>query len=287
MIAITGANGYVGGRILSYLRAKDIDTIALVRRPAPGDQQARRYALGQPLERGLLDGIDTVIHAAYDASQHGEHVRAVNVSGSLPLLDGVAAGGGRMVMLSSLSAFAGTASLYGQAKLELERSVLQRGGVVVRPGLVFGVDAGGLFGVMSRVLSKSTFIPMVGDGGQRLFVTHDKQLAALVYKVVRGQSVPGGPLFAACEVPTTLRTIATQILQARGRRPKLLPLPPSLLSLGLSTTEKIGLGVPFRNDSIRSLLNPMPLDQVSGLHRCTVEFPALSSELWSPIAACS
>lgn len=280
MIGVSGASGYVGGRILSHLRGSGIDAIALIRRPAPGDRSARRYALGQPLDDGLLDGISTVVHAAYDTSQRGKDIGVVNVAGSLPLLDGLAARGGRMVMISSLSAFAGAPSLYGRAKLELEHVVLERDGVVLRLGLVFGAGAGGMFGAMTRVLAKSTFVPMVGNGRQRLFVTHDGRLATLVLEVATGQISPGGPVFAACEAPTTLRAIATQILQARGRRPTVIPFPPLLLSFGLSSAEKIGLALPFRSDSLRSLLNPIPLDQVSGLERSSVEFPSLSSELW-------
>ena len=280
MIAISGANGYVGGRILSHLRANGIDAIALVRRPAPDDDTARHYALGQPLDRGVLDGISIVIHAAYDTSQQGEDIGIVNVEGSLPLLDGLTAQGGRMVMISSLSAFAGVPSLYGRAKLELEGRVLERDGVVLRPGLVFGTGAGGMFGAMTRALSKSTFVPMVGSGRQRLFVTHDDGLATLALEVATGPSSPGGPVFAACEAPTTLRAIATQILQTRGRRPKVIPLPPLLLRFGLNSAEKIGLALPFRSDSVRSLLNPIPLDQVSGLERSSIEFPPLSPELW-------
>jgi nucleoside-diphosphate-sugar epimerase len=280
VIAVSGANGYVGGCILSYLRANGIDAIALVRQPTPGDRSARRYAMGQPLDRGLLDGISTVIHAAYDTSRRGRDIGVVNVSGSLPLLNCLEVRGGRMVMISSLSAFAGAPSLYGRAKLELERVVLERDGIVLRPGLVFGAGAGGMFGAMTRALSKSTLAPMVGSGRQRLFVTHDESLAALALEVATGKINFAGPVFAACEAPTTLRAIATQILQARGRRPTVVPLPPLLLRLGLSSAEKIGLALPFRSDSVHSLLNPIPLDQVSSLERSSVEFPLLSPELW-------
>src|SRR5450755_2560942 len=122
MIAVTGANGYVGGRILAHLRAQGIEAVALVRSPAPGDAGERRYALAEPLAESALDGVRTVIHAAYDLSRRGDEARAVNFSGSLPLLDGVAANSGRVVLISSLSAFEGARSQYGRTKLELERA---------------------------------------------------------------------------------------------------------------------------------------------------------------------
>jgi nucleoside-diphosphate-sugar epimerase len=280
MIAVTGANGYVGGRILSRLRAGGIEAIALVRRPSPGDERARRYALAEPLDRSLLEGIEMVVHAAYDVSAQGGDIRAVNVAGSLPLLDGLAERGGRALMISSLSAFEGARSRYGLAKLELERAVLERDGIVLRPGLVFGIGAGGLFGAMVRALSKSAFVPMIGGGRQRLFLTHDEHLSKLVLAILAGRARAQHPLFAAHEAPTTLRAIAEQIACAHGRRLRTIPLAPSLVQLGLRCAEIARVGLPFRSDSLRSLLNPIPLDELSALARSSIDFPPLATELW-------
>lgn len=285
MIAVTGANGYVGGRILSHLRAIDAETIALVRRPDPGDRRARRYALGEPLHESTLDGIDSVVHAAYDLSCKGEAIRTVNCAGSLPLLDGLAARGGRLVLISSLSAFDGARSLYGRAKLALERMVLERGGVVLRPGLVFGTGAGGLFGAMVAALSKRAVAPMVGGGRQRLFVTHDERLCSLVAAILARRFDAAGPVFAAHEVPSTLRAIAAQIAQEHGRQLTAIGLPSSLVYLGLRSAELAGLSLPFRSDSLLSLARPIPLDQVSALERSPIAFPPLTPRLWLPSPA--
>jgi nucleoside-diphosphate-sugar epimerase len=280
MIAVTGANGYVGGRILARLRAERSDTIALVRRPPPGDQRARRYALGTPLEDSTLDGVELVVHAAYDLSVQGADIRTVNLLGSLPLLEGLAERGGRVLLISSLSAFEGARSQYGRTKLELERAVLERDGIVLRPGLVFGEHGGGLFAAMSGALSKRAFVPLIGGGSQRLFVTHDEHLSELVAAIVSGRVPAEGPLFAAHEVPTTLRAIAAQIAGAHGRRLRAIPLPPALVRAGLALAEAAGVRTPFRSDSLRSLQYPIPLDQVSALARSPVVFPALAPQLW-------
>lgn len=285
MIAVTGANGYLGGRILSHLLAERIDAIALVRRPAPGDGRARRYALGAPLEDSVLDGIETVVHAAHDLSPRGQNIRAVNFCGSLPLLDGLAERGGRVLLISSLAAFEGARSHYGRSKLELESAVLERGGIVLRPGLVFGAGAGrssrgGLFGDMVAAVSRHAVAPLIGGGWQRLFVTHDERLCELVGAIVSGQVEPDRPVFAAHEVPTTLRAIAVEIARTCGRRLTVVPLPRSLAYLGLWLAELAGVPTPFRSDSVVSLVNTIPLDQVSALARSPVEFPALTPELW-------
>jgi nucleoside-diphosphate-sugar epimerase len=287
MIAVTGSSGYVGGRILSHLRATiDPETVALVRRPDPADRRARRYALGEPLHESTLDGVETVVHAAHDLSCKGEAIRTVNCAGSLPLLDGLAARGGRVVLISSLSAFDGARSLYGQAKLALEQMVLERGGVVLRPGLVFGAGAGGLFGAMVAALSggpsRRAVTPMVGGGRQRLFVTHDERLCSLVAAVLGRRPPAAGPVFAAHEAPSTLRAIAAQVARAHGRRLTAIGLPSSLVYLGLRSAEIAGLSLPFRSDSLLSLARPIPLDQVSALERSPIAFPPLTPRLWLP-----
>jgi len=287
MIAVTGANGYVGGRIISHLRAAGEETVALVRRPQAGDESsgagrpARRYALGEPLGPSVLDGIETVVHAAWDLSKRGAEIRALNVRGSLPLLDELAARGGRAVLISSLSAFAGARSLYGQAKLELESAVLERGGVVLRPGLVFGADAGGLFGAMVATIARHPFAPLLGGGCQRLFVTHDEHLCELIAAIVGGRFGPDRPVFAAHELPTTLRAIAYQVAEAHGRRLRVITLPQRLAYLGLRAAEIAGLSLSFRSDSLLSLANPIPLDQIAALERPPLGFPPLTPELWA------
>jgi nucleoside-diphosphate-sugar epimerase len=288
MIAVTGASGYIGGRIISHLRAAGGDPIEMVRRPQAGGrssgsgQPARHYALAEPLEPSVLDGIETVVHAAWDLSRRGAEIRAVNVCGTLPLLDGLAARGGRAVLISSLAAFAGARSLYGQAKLELERAVLDRGGLVLRPGLVFGLDAGGLFGAMVAAISRHPFAPLLGGGWQRLFVTHDQHLCELLAAMIGGGFAPDRPVFAAHELPTTLRAIAVQIAQAHGRRLTVIPLPQRLAYLGLRSAEIAGLSLSFRSDSVLSLTNPIPLDLIAALERSPVDFPPLTPELWRP-----
>jgi nucleoside-diphosphate-sugar epimerase len=281
VIAVTGANGYVGGRIVAHLRSRGLDAVALVRRPAGRNGAERRYALAQRLEPAVLDAVDVVVHAAFDLSCRGRDVRKVNVVGSAPLLDGVAAKGGRVVLISSLAAFEGARSDYGRAKLELEHEVRERGGVVLRPGLVFGVDAGGLFGAIIRSLSQRALTPMIGGGWQRQFVTYDKSLCEVVADVIEGHAGSDGPLFAAHEVPTTLRAIADSIARARGRRLRVVAAPSSIAYFGLRSAELIGLSPPFRSDSVRSLQNPIPLDQVAALGRAAIEFPALSDGLWA------
>jgi nucleoside-diphosphate-sugar epimerase len=279
VIAVSGASGYVGGRILAHLRAGGEEVLALVRRPQACEAPARRFALAEPLAEGALVGVEAVVHAAWDLAARGPAVRELNVAGSLPLLDAAAATGARLVFISTLAAFTGARSDYGRAKLALEREVLDRGGVVLRPGVVFGMRPQGIFGELVRSVSGHRVVPLVGGSG-RLFLSHDEHLCELVASVLRGGVAAPEPLFAAHELPTTLRGLTDQIAAAGGHSPRVIPLPAAPVYGVLRALEVLGVGLPYRSDSLRSLINPAPLDQLAALARGPVRFPPFSPDLW-------
>ncbi len=75
----------------------------------------------------------------------------------------VSSGVRRTITLSSMSAYPGTRQLYGRAKLDVEVPALNRGMVVVRPGLVYGPGWGGMAGTLRRLAN----LPVLPDFGPR------------------------------------------------------------------------------------------------------------------------
>ena len=71
--------------------------------------------------------------------------------------------GTRPVLISSMSAYPGTAQIYGRAKLASESDFLLAGGEAVRLGLVWGGAAGGMIGTLTR-LSGLPIVPRLGGG---------------------------------------------------------------------------------------------------------------------------
>ena len=57
--AVTGANGFVGSRIAKHL-AQHGEVRELTRHSEP------RFALGEPVPKSALDGVDVLVHCAYD-----------------------------------------------------------------------------------------------------------------------------------------------------------------------------------------------------------------------------
>ena len=144
---LTGARGFVGSRLKGYLERAGWRVIAWTRQPEPGSD-AVAFRLGQEVKPGLLKGADALVHCAYDfGPRRWEDIAAINVSGSQKLLDAACQAGVRsVVLISTLSAFSGCRSLYGKAKLEIESVAQAIGAHVIRPGLVYSDNPGGMFG---------------------------------------------------------------------------------------------------------------------------------------------
>ncbi len=133
----------------------------------------------------MLSGVTALVHCAYDFTPlTWEELAAVNIEGSKKVIQAAkAAKVPKIIFISSISAFDGCRSLYGKAKLEIEKFALANGALVVRPGLVYGGVAGGMFGKLAQQVSKSAIIPMIGNGSQIQFLVHNEDLSCLYRKI--------------------------------------------------------------------------------------------------------
>ena len=133
-----------------------------------------------------------MVHAAWDLRLvRPRDLERVNVQGSLRLLDAArAADVPRFVFISSISAFDEAESYYGKTKLAVEREVARQGGVVIRPGLVYGDRPGGMFGALKAQAARGAIIPLLGNGRYAQYLVHEDDLAAAVVAAVSAEKVP-------------------------------------------------------------------------------------------------
>ena len=263
MIAITGATGYLGGLLCAALAERGQAVRRLTRRPQRAGSDVF-FALDAPFPPGGLDGVDTLIHAAYDFRPRREaDLRRLNVDGSRRLLEAARREGVRRVLfVSSIAAYAQSRSAYGRLKWALEQDVAALGGTSIRPGLVFGRERGGLFAALDRVVRRAPLVPDFGPAA-RLYVIHASDLLAIVQAWLApvAATAPATPLIpAAWPDAYTMRRVLEVIAAAAGRRARFLPVPPRLALAGLRALEAAGLSLPFRSDSLVSMLagNPAP-----------------------------
>ena len=262
--AITGANGYVGSSIKRYLR-KNQHAVYEMRHDLPRSDLCNEflipYSLENEVELSVFENIDVLVHCAYDFRlTKWKDIVNVNVKGSLRLFEAAKrAGVERIIFVSTMSAFQGCKSLYGKAKMEIEREAMKVEAVIVRSGLVFGKNAGGMFGGLGQIVSLSHIVPLVGDGNQVLYLAHEEDLCRLILRVCTEitESIPK-PIIAASEKSTTLRRILEVLAHAQGKKVILVPTPWRLIWVGLKASEMLGIPVGFRSDSVVGLVNQDP-----------------------------
>jgi dihydroflavonol-4-reductase len=166
-VALTGATGYTGGHVLSALRARGDDVVALARAEgarrleATGIRVVEGDLASEDALRRLVDGAEAVVHiaAVYRTAGHPDaYYREVNVHGTARLADAAASAGVRRFVHTSTVGVHGhiahppadedapmaPGDIYQETKAEGERTAVARHGTngmsvaVVRPGAIYG-----------------------------------------------------------------------------------------------------------------------------------------------------
>ena len=148
VVAITGANGYIGNLVANALEP-DISVVRLVRRPKnPGQVAWSFHSDPVAMEKIFRQHhVTYLIHASWDMKENAmAALERSCVDGSRNLFAAAQSAGVKLIFISTISAFPGARSAYGRAKLQVEDMALRAQGVSLRLGLVFGDGEGGVFG---------------------------------------------------------------------------------------------------------------------------------------------
>jgi len=255
-VAITGARGYVGSLLRRAFTARRWRTVSLVRRPSPDGTGARPYDLTLAPSPALLDGVDTLVHCAWDLSiTRRADIWQVNVGGTAALLRlAQRAGVRRAIFVSSMSAYDGTTQLYGRAKLECEGAAASLGQGVVRLGLVYGPGWGGMAGSLRR-MTRLPITPLLA-GGSYQYTVHEEDMASAIVRLASVAQIPLVPLGIAHPEPVKFGHLVREIGRASGHTPHLLPVPWQIGYATLRAGEAVGARLPFRADSLLGLARP-------------------------------
>lgn len=264
--AITGTNGYLGSRLARAMKQNGWTVYHLTRQKSEAvddGQLSVPFSLseGAPMNFFRDEGIDTLIHCAYDFRlTKWSDIFAQNVRGSVRLMETAKAEGvKRIVYISSMSAFTECQSLYGKAKLAIEKEAFRLGAIVIRPGLIFGDEPGAMLGALNKAIKSSSIVPLIGNGKQVLYPVHEDDLAALIQKLCdEDNSGINVPIIAASENGQTFSGILETLAAINKKSVRLVPVPWRLIWALLKAAEACGLKVSFHSDSVVSLVNQDP-----------------------------
>lgn len=263
-VLVTGANGFIGQAVLLRLNEMiNVTAVGSVRRSAMvSDANAQLVMTGELSAQTdwseTLVGVQVVIHTAARvhiireaALNPLEEFRRINVQGTLNLAR-QAAGVGvrRFVFLSSIGVngaetfdkpftdqdLVAPHSPYAVSKYETElglQALAEETGmevVIIRPPLVYGLDAPGNFGSLIRWLRRGVPLPLGAVHNQRSLVSLDN-LVDFIVKCVTHPAAANHTFLVSDGEDVSTTDLLRRIGKALGKQPRLLAIPMSLLKL--------------------------------------------------------
>jgi len=219
-VAVTGASGFIGGRIARALEALGHEVQSFGRRPCSQLTNDVPNYVEWDITRGarVLADVEAVVHCAAHVRQWGRDAlfHAVNVRGTQHVVHSALATA-RIVYVSSGSVYhTNHLPAYARTKLLGESIVLESGrpAIVLRPHIVYGPGDTTLW---PRVLEarRGTRLRLPGDGDNRVSVTHVDNLVHAVGRALTNRHVTGVFDIADGVVPT-MRELLETMFARRG-----------------------------------------------------------------------
>lgn len=265
-IAVTGASGFVGGRLVQQLsESASAKVIAVVRQkpsiPAP-------YAMVEVADLTektdwsnlfAKNAVDVVVHCAARVHQMNDlaadpliEFRRVNCAGTLQLARSAASAGVRRFVFISSVKVMGEVTVpgapfsvhdepkpvdpYGVSKWEAEQqlaTLCQDTGmelVVIRPPLVYGPGVKANFLSMVKWVHRGVPLPLGAIHNQRSMVALDNLIDCII-TATRHPAAAGQTFFVSDNHDVSTTDLLRGIAHALGKKPRLIPVPMTLFNI--------------------------------------------------------
>jgi len=270
-ILITGGTGFVGAGLINRLLADGASPLAAVR-GEPNFRLLRCPVVtfgnidGSTNWIDAFTGVSCVVHLAARvhimreyASDPLAEFRRVNTEGTLHLARQAAQAGVRRFIFLSTIGVNGNSTLHGKvfaptgtpsphdpyslSKYEAEiglRSIAQSTGmevVIIRPPLVYGANAPGNFGKLTRLVAKSFPLPFGSINNLRSFVGIDN-LVDFIVTCLEHPAATNETFLVSDGEDISTPDLIRRMARAMNRPARLLPAPKSVLMAGATILGK-------------------------------------------------
>ncbi|MFA0002921.1 NAD-dependent epimerase/dehydratase family protein [Vibrio splendidus] len=258
-ILLTGSTGFVGQHLVGngvgfrlVVRDESIPT---------SDSDSDRFFInnldGFTSWNGAFDGIDSIIHLAglaHSKSFTSHDYQSVNVEGTLHLASEAARAGIKRFIFVSSIVVNGTSTFdmpffptskpnpkndYARSKYDAElglKNIAFESGmelVIIRPTLVYGLNAPGNFGLLTRLVTYLPFLPFRLVNNRRDFISV-QNLADLLITCAKHPDASGHTFLASDSEPVSIRELTNHIGKGLGSKMIQLPVPESFMRFVIS-----------------------------------------------------
>lgn len=286
-VAVTGASGLMGRTVVPALHHTGATVRVLSRHAtthSTTDTIKGDLADGSGIG-ALVTGADAIVHLAGVAhtilrtQSDRDHAHAVNVRGTVQLLQAARAAGVRQaIVMSSAHVYAGQQGLnlteqsatardtaYGALKLEMEEQVRSMHSpafrvTILRPCLTYGPAVRHNLHALLRAIRGGYYIHPGGADAARSFLSVQTVASAVLHFL---QSESAGDTYnLADREPVSLRAWVNHLADMMDvRKPRTVPV--SILRVVATAgtaASKVGLPAPLTRDSLRKLVAPFSLN---------------------------
>ncbi|MPY24855.1 NAD-dependent epimerase/dehydratase family protein [Shewanella sp. YLB-07] len=250
-ILLTGGTGFVGKVLLQKYNIKK-QVVREGRKHHYSSVYKIKTLNAETNWQGAFSDIDSIIHLAglaHSNSFSEQDYQSVNVEGTLHFANEAAkAGVKRFVFVSSIGVN-GTSTYrtpfsvesspqphnaYAQSKYDAElglKHIANETGlevVIVRPTLVYGPNAPGNFGVLSRLVNNFPLLPFGLTDNRRDFIAV-QNLADLLVTCAKHQSAVGKTFLASDGKTVSIKEFTNAIAEGLGKTTMQFPIPTNMI----------------------------------------------------------
>ena len=253
-IIVTGSNSAIGINLISKLINLGHRIIKL------GDRHTDKWRLGDFIPR--YKNTDVLIHLAHD--------RNFSLNKNIYAVEKICESfNGKKIFLSSLSAHSNSISRYGKSKFAQEDIFLKNNGVVIRSGIVFGENVGGIYSSISEFLNKYPVLVIPYYGLPSMFMSHIDDLTDEIVGMTMHD--PRRPVFGSNCNPISLFEVFNRISIINKTQTRLITLPVQPFDFGFRFMNKLRPNLKFI-DSILSVSKEVSNYEISQLSKAKTFF---------------
>jgi NADH dehydrogenase len=188
-IVVTGANGYIGRHFVDFLLFRGLSVVALVRDPKRFQirgVETHLYSMEVAPHTDWFKEVDAVVHLAAIANNTCDDGQ-LEYKACCQLIDILPFDiKNKFIFVSSQSAGEFAPTKYGRTKWNIEQMVSKQGGVIVRPGLVYGGhNYGALFAMLCSLAKKLPVLPALTPS-PRVQPIHIDDLSLALLNILSG-----------------------------------------------------------------------------------------------------